>query len=312
MENRDHRVSLKTPWLAALLAFLVPGLGHIYQGRYFKGTLYAVCILGTFLMGMCMGDDKVVYFSREPGQSTYGYFSQMMVGLPALPALVQTRRYQNPENVGVSMLDGDLSAPFKGVMISRTANNRAKKETVHGEISLKPEPGDFGPVVRGKFTGSDEHGKEVTLQLSEPFDLDKPIAASDGRYLECDIVMGDEKRFSSVGKLEGVIPRAWINRFEVPLGKEDLEDLNGRLGKYYELALVYTWIAGLLNILAIWDAFEGPAYGYGDELMQTIQPAVATTQALTAGNISEAAPTASVASHTMAPAHDMPTHGNPS
>ncbi|MFT5091852.1 MAG: hypothetical protein ACI93T_000671, partial [Porticoccaceae bacterium] len=31
------------------------------------------------------------------------------------------------------------------------------------------------------------------------------------------------------------------------------------------LALVYTWIAGLLNILAVWDALQGPAYGYGDE-----------------------------------------------
>jgi hypothetical protein len=33
----------------------------------------------------------------------------------------------------------------------------------------------------------------------------------------------------------------------------------------FELALVFTWIAGLLNILAVWDALEGPAYGYGDE-----------------------------------------------
>ncbi|MEX0727305.1 MAG: DUF6677 family protein [Planctomycetaceae bacterium] len=274
MQNPDQRLSLKTPWLAALLAFLVPGMGHIYQGRFFKGALYAVCILGTFLMGMCMGENKVVYFSREPGQSTYGYFSQMMVGLPALPALVQTRRYQDPDNAGVSMLDSELSASFRGVMISRTANDRAKKEMVSGQISLRPEQGDFGPVVRGTFVGTDEQGNAVTLQLSEPFDLDKPIAAGEGRYLEADIVMGDEKRLSSVGKLEGVIPRAWINRFEVPLGKEDLEDLNGRLGKYYELALVYTWIAGLLNILAIWDAFEGPAYGYGDEVMQAVQPVV--------------------------------------
>jgi hypothetical protein len=29
--------------------------------------------------------------------------------------------------------------------------------------------------------------------------------------------------------------------------------------------MVYTWIAALLNVLVMWDAFEGPAYGYGDE-----------------------------------------------
>ena len=31
------------------------------------------------------------------------------------------------------------------------------------------------------------------------------------------------------------------------------------------MGAVFTLIAGLLNILAIWDAFEGPAYGFGDE-----------------------------------------------
>jgi hypothetical protein len=31
------------------------------------------------------------------------------------------------------------------------------------------------------------------------------------------------------------------------------------------MALVFTWVAGLLNLLAIWDAADGPAYAYGDE-----------------------------------------------
>ena len=31
------------------------------------------------------------------------------------------------------------------------------------------------------------------------------------------------------------------------------------------MASVFTWIAGLLNLLVIWDAVDGPAYGYGDE-----------------------------------------------
>ena len=44
-----------------------------------------------------------------------------------------------------------------------------------------------------------------------------------------------------------------------------LQGLNGRLTKRFGMALVFTWIAGLLNILAIWDAVQGPAYGYDDE-----------------------------------------------
>ena len=36
--------------------------------------------------------------------------------------------------------------------------------------------------------------------------------------------------------------------------------LHPRLGKLVEIGTIYTTVAGLLNILAIYDAFEGPAY----------------------------------------------------
>lgn len=65
--------------------------------------------------------------------------------------------------------------------------------------------------------------------------------------------------------------------------------MNRRLGgKRYEIALLFTWVAGLLNLLAIWDAYEGPAYGYGDEVDQpdgqpsTAPPATPVAAAVTA------------------------------
>src|SRR6185436_18664166 len=84
------RIPLKDPMLAALLAFLVPGLGHFYQRRLFKGFLYSVCILGTFVCGMRIGHGQVVYFNWQPAENrTYAYLCQFWVGLPALPALAQ-------------------------------------------------------------------------------------------------------------------------------------------------------------------------------------------------------------------------------
>ena len=65
--------------------------------------------------------------------------------------------------------------------------------------------------------------------------------------------------------IEGTVPRQFWDWFQVPLEDKALEEIHGRLGRRFELAQVFTWIAGLLNLLAIWDAFEGPAYGYGDE-----------------------------------------------
>ena len=41
-----------------------------------------------------------------------------------------------------------------------------------------------------------------------------------------------------------------------------MEELNGlypRLGKIVEIGYIYTEAAGLLNVLAIFDAYEGPA-----------------------------------------------------
>jgi len=39
-----------------------------------------------------------------------------------------------------------------------------------------------------------------------------------------------------------------------------LNGLQPRLSKLVEIGTIYTTVAGLLNILAIYDAFEGPAY----------------------------------------------------
>jgi len=49
------------------------------------------------------------------------------------------------------------------------------------------------------------------------------------------------------------------------LGLKGINALHPRLGKLVEIGTIYTTVAGLLNILAIYDAFEGPAYADGDE-----------------------------------------------
>lgn len=81
-------VQLKNPALAALLAWLVPGLGHLYQGRIGKGILFFVTIVGLFLFGWAEGNRQVVYFQWDKKEWRYHYIAQLGVGLLALPALV--------------------------------------------------------------------------------------------------------------------------------------------------------------------------------------------------------------------------------
>ena len=171
----EQTVSLRNPVWAAFLAWLVPGLGHFYQGRTGKGILYAVCILGLYLMGMVMGEGKIVYWRwvnplNNPEKFCLYYLGQFFVGLPALPALIQSTL----QHYGVD------------------------------------------PVLWGF--------------MAEPTQL-------------------------------------------------VLNSLQTRLGKLVEIGTIYTTVAGLLNILAIYDAYEGPAYQDLEEdsaSQTTAQPMPAT------------------------------------
>src|SRR5262245_35604951 len=87
-------VNLKDPRLAAFLAWLVPGLGHYYQGRRGKAVLYFVCIVGLFLAGMWMGDWKIVFWRwvnplRNSEDFRLWYPAQFWAGILAFPAMLQ-------------------------------------------------------------------------------------------------------------------------------------------------------------------------------------------------------------------------------
>lgn len=165
-------VKLRNPWLAAFYAWLWPGAGHLYQGRRAKGILFMVCVLSTYFFGFTLGKGHVVYASFRKPDFRYAYLCQVGVGVPALPALIQTNRFNNgrPPLFGIAMM-------------------------------MPPRPVDPN-------TGSD--------QLAD-----------------------------------------W---------HDDLKGL-------FEVATLYTMIAGLLNMLAIYDAFAGPVFPQPDEKQQRGPPA---------------------------------------
>jgi hypothetical protein len=181
----DTEIDLKDPRLAAFLAWLVPGLGHFYQGRTGKGVLFFVCILGTFFYGLYIGQGRVVYASTEPIVSRkflterWQYpLGQVWVGLPALPALVQRHRMAN------------------------------------GDTPL------FGPSLDNRF-----------MRPPYPHSPEDPH-----RFVSKD--QSDERHL-----------------IQHP---DELAQWNYELGEYFEIGTVFTVIAGLLNILAIFDAYGGP------------------------------------------------------
>ena len=175
----DPPLDLKDPAVAAILAWLIPGLGHWYQGRRAKSVLYFVAIMGLFGWGVYLGgsgrplkDDgrnvtigygRAVYFSWWP-EHRWPYFCQVFAGLPALPALYQAHRMDQGQRV----LFGGFMAPPLPERVARANPN--------------------GP------------------------NADQPTS----------------------------------------------HELNKLLNRYFDLATFYTMVAGLLNVLAIYDAWGGP------------------------------------------------------
>ena len=265
--SHDER---QKPWenrnvfVAFVLAVLVPGLGHLYQGRTVKGLIYLFGILGLFLWGVKLGDGVVVYNLPEKGVSrrvTLHYAAQLCVGAVSYPALWQQQR-QLKNNSTIKQIDQPLSANFAGLLIDPTRESPDGR--LVGIVNLKPEKGEYGPETMGTFTGTLD-GKPVELSLSGDFFLDRQVAAGSRRTMRCRVTGETPGPLGPAKIISGSIPRSLFDSYGVPPDAEQLQEVTGRLGKLHELALVFTWIAGLLNILAIWDCVQGPAYGFGDE-----------------------------------------------
>jgi len=156
----DCEINLKNRYVAAVLAFLVPGAGHYYQGRYNKAYLFAVCILSLFVLGLFVGEGRVVYAAWNPDEYRIQFPAQLCVGIPAFPAAIQ------------------------------------------GWIHRDDAKNGFVPPPAGKWSLS--------------------------------------------------------SLMRAPSSREELSEWHKSASAGFELGSLYTAVAGLLNLLAIFDAYAGP------------------------------------------------------
>ena len=172
----QSRVPLRDPKFAAVLAFLLPGLGHFYQRRYFKAVLYFVCILGTFFTGMRIGHGQVVYFNWQPSENrTYAYLCQFWVGVPAVPAIVQSQ-FREPKDFGPNYVPHHFQAAFEGTL----AKSGEADGQITGTLDLQPQQPDDPNRWSGKLTGTvtTESGPVGIEGQVMPGSLEPPIKAS--------------------------------------------------------------------------------------------------------------------------------------
>jgi hypothetical protein len=101
-------IPLKDTFTAGILAWLLPGLGHIYQGRIAKGIFFFVCLMGTYTWGMHLGEWKVVYWAWDDRKPVVEGLCRLGMGLPSLPSYLQSFR---KDNAGLPMLGKFQAAP---------------------------------------------------------------------------------------------------------------------------------------------------------------------------------------------------------
>ncbi|MCA9268093.1 MAG: hypothetical protein KDA41_06460 [Planctomycetales bacterium] len=144
--TEEPQIELKRPGFAALLAWLWPGAGHLYQGRTAKGVLYMVCILGTYFYGLVIGQGHVVYASLRPEDRRLPYLCQVGVGLPALPALLQTRRVRNGQE---PWFGGMMAPPYVNPDLERIHRGQDELSQWHAAAGGKFELGTLFTMVAG-------------------------------------------------------------------------------------------------------------------------------------------------------------------
>ncbi len=148
-------IDLRNPWVAGFLAWLWPGAGHLYQGRYGKGLLFMGCILSIFFFGLFLGEGRVVY-AKHPGdqgqpvvRGRFGtiltrlariaplpFWLQAGTGLPAMPAVYQRMR---AKNFGEPALGGWFAPP----------RDTAELDSWHRELNQRFDMGVLYTMIAG-------------------------------------------------------------------------------------------------------------------------------------------------------------------
>ncbi len=153
-------VDLRNPWAAGVLAWLVPGLGHWYQGRRAKAIIFAAAIWPILLAGLWMGSyweatpngdatrrlliARNVYCSWRQGDKRLYFVPQAAIGAVAIPACWQARNPAKGDGVGATAF-----APPRLPSEATTRSNQPSADEIVASLHSWLDVGTIFTVVAG-------------------------------------------------------------------------------------------------------------------------------------------------------------------
>jgi hypothetical protein len=117
--SKTVRDEFLTPLAAGLLAWLIPGAGHLYLRRTARGIILFVCINGLFWSGVAMGG----VFTVDPPREKWWFTAQMCTGLSGVGAWYRqnVQRHHIAEKYNLPLAPPPDVVVDKGNRIDNTA-----------------------------------------------------------------------------------------------------------------------------------------------------------------------------------------------
>jgi hypothetical protein len=113
---------VKLDYGAAVLSYMIPGLGQLLQGRVRKGLLFLVCLYALFFYGMYLGNFRNVYLPDNHPEdkgaiariasdvyTRFQFVGQLPIGMVAWPAVYQYYAFDPKADPGP--MHGFMRAP---------------------------------------------------------------------------------------------------------------------------------------------------------------------------------------------------------
>lgn len=213
--------------MAGLLSYLVPGLGQIIQGRVAKGMLFLVCVYGLFFYGIYIGSGSV-----KIGERTYTVSSN--VYLPTSDPDAPAGR-RDPGYTGQGWLR------FLGLF----GTNLYDRPQFAGQFWV-------GVVAWPAILQYNRFDREKADRIDRLYNDAESVSKSDPEEAAA-------KR-ETAEKLEKELAHPLFGSYMREPYQTSINAVHNARDKRLELAWVFTVIAGVLNILVIYDAVAGPAF----------------------------------------------------
>ena len=112
--GRKAKESPPLPLVALVLAWVIPGAGHVYIGRVARGVIIFVTIAATFWGGVAMGGVMTVDYGNE----RWWFVAEMLTGTHGLVSWGRSRAVYRRLNARLDERirnDENLSRQFRGV-----------------------------------------------------------------------------------------------------------------------------------------------------------------------------------------------------